>query len=113
VPGGGPGKGLAAPGREGMMVCRTHVEYYVEPEGRAWSVGFCGQHYGQYRTQREALDHALLDADHVGRLGQDIEVFVCGRNGAMHSAWTYSHDLQRMTRRKTVSCDWTGRIAGG
>ena len=80
------------------MGCRTHLEYVVEPDGPDWSVRFCGQHYGRYRTQREALDQALRDATHVGRRGQDIAISVRNRNGTVRSAWSYCGDLQCMTR---------------
>ncbi len=84
---------------------QAHVEYVVQPRESGWAVSCGGEPIGRFPTRHDALRVALGDADHVGRLGHDIEVFVQAGSGETMGAWSYSKDRQCMVRRRTVSCD--------
>ncbi len=86
----------------------ANLQYVIERQRTGWAIGFCGQHFGQFERMRDAVDEALIDADHVGRLGHNIEVLVHQPDGALRAKWAYDHDLHRMTRRP---CEVFGVLA--
>ncbi len=87
----------------------ANLEYVVEPDRAGWSIGFCGQHFGQFDRLQDAVDNALIDADHVGRLGHNIQVLVRRAKGEVREVWAYDHDLHRMTRRPSAVGDGAAR----
>ena len=85
-----------------MQQC-AHLRYVVEslPEAIAesWTVTFDGEHVGQFRRRREALEAALFDARRVGDLGHATEVWARRRDGTVRAAWGYDWMQHRMEKR--------------
>ncbi len=82
------------------MSRRVHVEYLVEPvssrHGRYWTVAYGGLQHGDFANQGEALTSALHDADHVGRMGHEVDVTVLTLAGTVQDRWRYDPASQRM-----------------
>lgn len=61
-------------------------------------MAFDGEHVGQFRHRREALESALSDARRVGDLGHVTEVWARRRDGTVGAAWRYDRTQRRMQK---------------
>jgi hypothetical protein len=71
-------------------MARAH--YYVVLHEGEWKIKLNGEHYGPYKTQREAIQVAVDVANKSGIQGHDAQVLVQGENHQFRTEWTYGHD---------------------
>ncbi len=76
--------GIPAPVRP---VSRTR--YLVTRREDVWFIGFGGEEFGPYKTEREAKLFAIDAAFKLGEQGEQTEVLVSDEAGAISPVWIY------------------------
>jgi hypothetical protein len=59
----------------------SDLTYRVEEAGGGWTVSFCHERNGNFRTRIDALRAAVLDADRVRHLGHRVTVSIARPGG--------------------------------
>lgn len=73
-------------------MARSH-EYYVVFHQNEWKIKYDNEHYGPYKTQREAYEVAVDAAQKAGAKGEQAQVFIQRRdNNQFRVEWTYGKD---------------------
>jgi hypothetical protein len=80
------------------MPRKAHLEYSVEPHRHGWTILFCGAPHGEFDKLQDAIENALIDADHAGRMGHDIDVLVRRDEAHAEERWSFDHILLRMSK---------------
>lgn len=67
----------------------ARTQYFVVLHEGQWKIKFNGQHYGPYRTQREA---SLAAIDAANESKGNAQVLVQGKDNLFRTEWTYGND---------------------
>lgn len=67
-------------------------QYFVVRHEGEWKIKYNGKHYGPYKTQKAAIDHAVDTAHAAGKKGHDAQVLVQGKDSKFRTEWTYGND---------------------
>jgi hypothetical protein len=67
----------------------ARAQYFVVLHDSQWKISFQGQHYGPYRTQREAI-RVAVDAAYKAK--GDAQVLVQGQDNKFRTEWSYGND---------------------
>jgi hypothetical protein len=71
---------------------RPRKLYWVERQDDVWFIGFDGDNYGPYKSEREALLFAIDAAKTLGAQGEETQVLRVDENGDVRPAWTFGQD---------------------
>ena len=63
--------------------------YAVVRSGNGWTIKYDKQNYGTFRTQQEAVTHAIKTAHNIGEQGHDAQVLIQGVDNRLHVEWVY------------------------
>ena len=63
--------------------------YAVVRAGNLWTIKYDKQNYGSFKTQQEAVNHAIKTAHKVGEKGHNAQVLIQGIDNRLHVEWVY------------------------
>ncbi|MBX7199130.1 MAG: DUF2188 domain-containing protein [Rhodospirillaceae bacterium] len=63
--------------------------YAVVRAGDKWTIKYDKQNYGTFKTQQEAVNHAIKTAHRVGEKGHNAQVMIQGIDNRLHVEWVY------------------------
>ena len=63
--------------------------YAVVRAGDRWTIKYDKQNYGSYKTQQEAVNHAIKTAHRIGEKGHEAKVLVQGIDNRLREEWVY------------------------
>lgn len=70
----------------------ARLRYFIVKHQGEWKIKYDGEHYGPYKTQRDAMQAAINAAHKLGSQGHDSQVLVQNANNEFRAEWTYGHD---------------------
>jgi hypothetical protein len=71
---------------------RQRKRYLVVRQEDVWFIKFCGESFGPYISEREAMLFAVDAAQKLGAKGEDTEVCRLDEHGDLQPAWAYGLD---------------------
>jgi hypothetical protein len=70
----------------------ARAQYFVVLHNNEWKVNHDGNHYGPYKSQREAIGAAVDAAHKSGLDGHNAQVLIQAANNQFRAEWTYGDD---------------------
>lgn len=65
------------------------AQYFVVFHEKQWKIRYEGKHYGPFKTQKEAIQQAIMAAK---KSGLKAQVLVQGEDNRFRTEWTYGND---------------------
>jgi hypothetical protein len=67
-------------------------DYLLTRERDAWFIGFGGEQFGPYNSEREAMLFAIEAAHSLGQKGEPTRVLCRDEAGDVAAVWSYGRD---------------------
>ena len=70
----------------------AQVNYYVIRQAGEWKIKCLDQHFGPYKSQKDAIKQAIDVAQKAGEKGYGAQVHIQGVDNKFRLEWTYGKD---------------------